>query len=136
MVESWFLLDIRMATSACFLGPFPWILFPKLLFWGNICLCHWGAFSVFSKMLDSVYLSSMLVNLFFRESNTLMLRDIKEKWLLLSVILLLFYVCEAIFFWVCWRITFLVFLGCSFPPCVGVFHLLSFVELNFWKDIV
>jgi hypothetical protein len=32
--------------------------------------------------------------------------------------------------------TFLDFLGCSFTPCVGVFHLLSFVGLNLWKDIV
>jgi hypothetical protein len=31
---------------------------------------------------------------------------------------------------------FLDFLGCSFPPCVGVFHLLSFVGLDLWKDIV
>ena len=28
------------------------------------------------------------------------------------------------------------FLGASFPPCVGVFHLLSFVGLDLWKDIV
>jgi len=28
------------------------------------------------------------------------------------------------------------FLGCTFPPCVGVFHLLSFVGLDLWKDIV
>ena len=32
------------------------------------------------------------------------------------------------------KITFLLFLGCSFPPCVGVFHLLSFVGLDLWKD--
>lgn len=28
------------------------------------------------------------------------------------------------------------FLGCSVPPCVGVFHLLSFVRPYLWKDIV
>jgi hypothetical protein len=28
----------------------------------------------------------------------------------------------------------MLFLGCSFPPCVGVFNLLSFVGLDLWKD--
>jgi hypothetical protein len=28
------------------------------------------------------------------------------------------------------------FLGCTFPPCVGIFHLLSFIGLDLWKDIV
>ena len=28
------------------------------------------------------------------------------------------------------------FLGCSSPPCVGVFHLLSFEGLGLWKDVV
>jgi hypothetical protein len=30
---------------------------------------------------------------------------------------------------------FLAFLGCSFPPCVGVFQL-SFEGLDLWRDIV
>ena len=34
------------------------------------------------------------------------------------------------------RFTFLLCLGCSFPPCVGVFYLLSFVGLDLWKDVV
>jgi hypothetical protein len=33
-------------------------------------------------------------------------------------------------------ITFLLFLGHNFPPCVGVFPLLSFEGLDSWKDIV
>ena len=45
------------------------------------------------------------------------------------------YICLVIFFWVCWKkITFLLFLGCTFPPCVGVFYLLFFVGLDLWKD--
>ena len=36
----------------------------------------------------------------------------------------------------CWRITFLLYLGCNLPPCVGVFPLLSFEWLDPWKDIV
>jgi hypothetical protein len=42
----------------------------------------------------------------------------------------------VIFFGVCWKITFLIFLGCSFPFGVGVFHLFSFEGLDLWKDIV
>jgi hypothetical protein len=34
------------------------------------------------------------------------------------------------------KFTFLLFLECSFSPCVGVFHVLSFVGLDLWKDIV
>ena len=30
----------------------------------------------------------------------------------------------------------LIFLGCSCPHYIGVFHLLSFVGLGLWKDIV
>jgi hypothetical protein len=28
------------------------------------------------------------------------------------------------------KIIFSLFLGCSFPPCVGVFHLLTFAQLD------
>jgi len=28
------------------------------------------------------------------------------------------------------------FIECRFPPCIGVFHLLSFEGLDLWKDIV
>jgi hypothetical protein len=28
------------------------------------------------------------------------------------------------------------FLGCNFPPCVRIFHLLSFVGLDLWRDTV
>jgi hypothetical protein len=31
---------------------------------------------------------------------------------------------------------FFLFLGYSFPPCVGNFNLLFFVVLRFWKDFV
>ena len=107
-------------------------LFSNLLLWGSVCLCHWGTFPVCSKMLGPMYLSSLLVYVFLL--SWLLLRDIKEKWLLLPVI---FVVRGRIMFvWVYWKITFLLFLGHSFPSCVGVFHLLSFVELDLWKDTV
>ena len=86
------LFYIRMTTSACFLGPFLGKLFSNFLLWGSLCLycevvlLHWGVFLVCSTMLDPVYTSSMLVYVFVRELSPLMLRDIKEKWLLLLVI--------------------------------------------------
>jgi hypothetical protein len=27
-----------------------------------------------------------------------------------------------------------LFLGCSFPPCVVIFHLLSFIWLKLWEN--
>jgi hypothetical protein len=30
----------------------------------------------------------------------------------------------------------LLFLGYSFPPCVRVYHLLSFVGLDLWRNIM
>jgi hypothetical protein len=39
-----------------------------------------------------------------------------------------------LFFWVCCeKISFLLFLGYSFPPCVEVFHLLSSIGLGLVK---
>jgi len=47
------------------------------------------------------------------------------------------YVLVAIFFWVYFKkITFLHFLWHNFSTFVGVFHLLSRVCLDLWKDIV
>jgi hypothetical protein len=34
------------------------------------------------------------------------------------------------------KLTYFLFLGYSFPPCVGVFHLLSSVGLDLWNNIV
>jgi hypothetical protein len=59
------LLNVRMETSACFLGPFAWkTFFSSLLFWGSVCLCDWGVFLVCNKMLDPVYVSSLLFCVF------------------------------------------------------------------------
>ena len=82
-----------------------------------------------------VYIQSVSLCLFIGELSPLILRDIKEKSLLLPVI---FVVRVGIL--LMWLSSFrfverLLFLGCSFTPCVGVFHLLSFVELDLWKDI-
>jgi len=61
-------------------------LFSNHLLWGSVYLCHWDVFPVCSKMLGPVYISSLLVYVFFGDLSPLMLRDIKEKWLLLPVI--------------------------------------------------
>ena len=133
-------------------------LFSNLLLWGSVCLCHWGAFPVCSRMykeclsLSLRCLSCMQQNagsclriqsvslcLFIRELSSLMLRDIKEKWLLLPVIFVvrgrIMFVWLSSFGFV-ERLLSCFFLGCSFPSCVGVFHPLSFVGLDLWKDIV
>jgi hypothetical protein len=67
-------------------------------------------------MLGPVYIAILLAYLFFiRELNPLMLRDT-------SVFLL---------FWVCYeKINLLLFLGCNFPPYVGLFLLLFSEGLN------
>ena len=36
----------------------------------------------------------------------------------------------------CFSGLFSCFLGCSFPPCIRGFHLLSFIGLSLWTDIV
>jgi hypothetical protein len=87
-IESIF-FDIRIFTTACFLGSFAWKLFSNILLWGSVCHCHLGEFLVWSKMLGPVYISCLLVYVFFLgELSPLMLRDTKEKWLLLPVIFL------------------------------------------------
>ena len=45
-----------------------------------------------------------------------------------------FYIWMVIFFWVWWmKVTILLFPGCHFPPCIGVFLLLFFVGLRLYK---
>ena len=131
------LFNIRMAIPACVFSLFAWKIVSNLLLWGSVCLCHWGMYPVCCKMLGPVYVSSLLVYVFWGKLSSLMLRDIKENncyfllFLLLEVELCL---CGYLTF--CSKIAFLLFLEYSFPPCVGIFPLLSFVILDLWKDIV
>ena len=78
------------------------------------------------------------MSVFIGELSPLMLKDIKEKCLLFPVIFVAS--SEIIFVWlflrVCCKITFLLFLGCSFSPRVGIFHLVPFVDLDLWNDTV
>ena len=83
-------------------------------------------------MLGPVCVASLLVYVFFiGELSPLMLREIKEKYLLLPVIFLKLGFCSCGFLLLGFcRITFLLFLGHSFHPCLSVFPLLSFEGLD------
>ena len=86
-------------------------------------------------------LSNQFVSLclFIGDLSPLILRDIKEKPLLLPVI---FVVRVGILFMLLSSFRFVerllscFSLGCSFPPCVGAFPLLALEGLDSWKDIV
>jgi hypothetical protein len=123
------LLDVRMATTlACFLGPFAWKQ------WDRVCLCSWAVFSVFSRMMNSLYISSLLACVFFiGKLSPLTLRNINGQWLSVPVILLFEVgsLCVILFFWVCSEMmNFLHFLRCSYLTCIGVFALVSSVGLD------
>jgi hypothetical protein len=53
------LFDIRMAILGCFFGTFSEKTFFSLLLWFSVCLCHWGAFPIWVKILGIVYVSSL-----------------------------------------------------------------------------
>jgi hypothetical protein len=108
------LLDIGITTPPCFLGPFAWKIFSILLLWGNICLWLWSMFSVCSKILDPIYISSLLAYVFLLgELSPLMLRDIRDQWSLLSVIFAvgIIFVCFSSFEFVVKRLISCLFLG-------------------------
>ena len=46
------------------------------------------------------------------------------------------FVCFSSFGFVVKRVNFMLFLGCSFPPCVGLLTILSSIGVDLWKDIV
>jgi hypothetical protein len=101
----------------------------------------YGGLPVCSKMLGPVYITSLLVYVFLLEElSSLILRNSKEKLLLLPGFL--FLRVAILFMWLysfsfVERLPFFsLFLEGSFPPCVGVFPLLSFEGLDLWKDIV
>jgi hypothetical protein len=58
------LLDFRIETPACFLGPFSWKPFFNLLLCGNVYLWFWGVFLVCCRRMDGVFTSILLVCVF------------------------------------------------------------------------
>jgi hypothetical protein len=121
--------DIIIAIPDCFLGPFAWKLFFAALYSEVV--------SVFDRYISCLQqnagsclcIQSVSLCLFIGQLIPLMLRAIKEKWLLLPVI---FVRGGIMFMWlflwgVCWKkITFLFFLGCSFPS--NILYRAGFVE--------
>ena len=99
------------------------------------CICY-----VQQNAGSSLRVQSVSLCLFIEELSPLMLRDIKDLWLLLPIIFVLrvaiTFVWLSSFGFVERRLLSCFFLGCSFPPCVGVFHLLSILGLDLRKDIV
>ena len=89
------LLDIRIATPACFLGPFDW----KILF-QPFTVSYMSIFSVeICSLFATSYkgscfsIQSVTLCLFIDELSTLILKDINDQWLLIPVILLVVVVC-------------------------------------------
>ena len=120
------LLDIRMATPACFFRPFAWkIVFQPFTL--RQCLSfslRWV--SCQQQKVGSCFCSqSVSLCHFIGELSLLILRDIKEKYLLLPVIFVV-----RVGFCSCGCLplgllkAFFLFLGCIFCPSVGIFPLL------------
>ena len=81
------LLDNRMATPICFLGPFAWEIFSSLLLQIVSVFVADVYFPVCSKMLEATCIYSLLAIVFFiGELNQMILRDLRDQWLLLPVI--------------------------------------------------
>jgi ABC-type branched-subunit amino acid transport system permease subunit len=86
LFESWFYLILEWLLQLVCWDHFLRKLFSNLLLWGSDCLYYWGVLPLCSKRLSPVYLFSLLVYVFLRQLSPLILRNIKEKWLLLIAI--------------------------------------------------
>ena len=81
------LLDIRMATPACFLGPFAWKTFSQP-FTLSRCLSLWlRCVSCKQQNVESCFrMQCQSLCLFIGELSPLILSDINDQWLLTLVI--------------------------------------------------
>lgn len=110
------LLDIMMATPACFLGPFAWktffhpftlILCLPLLLWCFSCMQQNAG--------TCLHFQSVSLCLFIDESSSSILRGIKERWLISCYVCFCrwLYVFVALCFWLCCEmLSILSFLWC------------------------
>jgi hypothetical protein len=129
------LLDIRMAIPACFVAPFAWKTVSQPLILRYCLSLSWRCVSCRQKNAGSyLHIQSVifLVNWICRCYKIWR----KSDCYFLLFLLLEVELCLCGYLLLGLLITFLLFLGCSFPPCVSVFHLLSVVGLDLWKDIV
>jgi len=126
------LFDIRMATPFTSSDHLLGKLFSSLSLWGNVCLCLWGVFPVGSRMQDPHCVSSLLICVFLLGSWDHWCWEILRTsycFLLYSYLDARLCLCTSLCF-VAKMISFLLFLGCSLPPYVGLYHLLSVVGLD------
>ena len=93
------LLDIRMATPTCFLGPFAWKTFSQP-FTLSRCLSLWlRCVSCRQQNVGSCFrIQSLSLCLFIGELSPLILSDINDQWLLTPVIFSHFWVAEFVCF--------------------------------------
>ena len=60
--------------------------FSSLFVWGSDCICYWGRFLECKEMLDLVLISSLLALCsFIDEFSSLILKNIKDRWLVVPV---------------------------------------------------
>ena len=91
------LLDIRMATPACFLGPFAWKTFSQP-FTLSRCLSLWlRCVSCKQQNVGSCFrIQSLSLCLFIGELRPLILSDINDQSLLITVIIFCVCVCSRV----------------------------------------
>ena len=104
------LLDIRIATPACFLGPFDWKIFSQPFTLRECLSLRWRCVSCMQQKDGSCFhIHSVSVCLFIGELSPLILRNINDQWLINLVI---FLVVVCVFCW-CEVICIICFHGCS-----------------------
>jgi hypothetical protein len=131
--------NIQIPTPTCFYRPFAWKIVSHTFTMRKYVSFSLRWFSCKQKSVGSC-LCSQSISLcpFIGEFSPLMLREIKEKELLLSFIFLLklgFCSCGCLLLGLL-KDYFLAFLWYSFCPYVGVFPLLSFEGLDSREYIV
>ena len=91
------LLDIRMATPTCFLGPFAWKTLSQP-FTLSRCLSLWlRCVSCKQQNVGSCFhIQSLSLCLFIGELSPLILNDINYQWLLTLVIYFNSFVCNRV----------------------------------------
>ena len=128
-----------MGTLDGFLGPFTWKTISSPLLWGNVCLYFWDGFFIYSRMLDlSPPSISVSLCVFIGGLCPLILRNINDEWLLMTVILMLVVLVHMSVFLCDFLIItyFVYFIELWYPRWVRVFLLVFFVGLVLWIDIV
>ena len=72
------MLDTRLATPACSLGPFDWKSFP-ILYSEVVSSLRLGVFLVCNRVMDPVFVSILSACVFIGELSPLILRDINNQ---------------------------------------------------------